>query len=273
VTNIEPAPPLTYEQASRILAKLADLEHPVVLVGGQALNFWASYYEDRVAALAEGAPYTSKDIDFLGSREAVKECARRLGGKAKLTTLDDMNTPNTGIVMFLDDDGNPRQIDFLGSLAGIPETYYESIEATIVDERDAPVATLRVMDPISCLKGRAHNVVYLPGYDNDHARNQLRAAILCAKEFGRDLLNQEPFAALKCNEHVFDIARYGAGPLVFVRYGIDVLGAVVEDAGMPEKFYTERLPRIRTAIDGAREKVRAAEERAATMRARKQDQS
>jgi hypothetical protein len=60
---------------------------------------------------------------------------------------------------------------------------------------------------------------------------------------------------------------------VFVRYGIDVLGAVVEDAGMPEKFYTERLPRIRTAIDGAREKVRAAEERAAAMRARKQDQS
>ena len=107
----EPAPPLSYEQASRILAKLADLEHPVVLVGGQALNFWASYYEDRVAELAAGAPYTSKDIDFLGSHEAVKECARRLGGKAKLATLDDMGTPNTGVVVFVDDDGHLRQID------------------------------------------------------------------------------------------------------------------------------------------------------------------
>lgn len=270
MTSTEPAPPLTYEQASRILAKLADLEHPVVLVGGQALNFWASFYEDRVAELAAAAPYTSKDIDFLGSQEAVKECAQRLGGKAKLTTLDDMNTPNTGVVVFLDDDGHLRQIDFLGSLAGIPETYYESIEATIVDEHDTPVATLRVMDPISCLKGRAHNVAFLPGYDTDHARNQLRASILCAKEFGRDLLKQDPFGALKSNEHVFDIARYGAGPLVYVRHGIDVLGAVVDDPGMAEKFYTERLPRARANVDRAREKLRAADARAEAIRTRKE---
>lgn len=270
MANAEPAPPLSYEQASRILAKLADLEHPVVLVGGQALNFWASYYEDRVAELAAGGPYTSKDIDFLGSHDAVRECARRLGGKAKLTTFDDMNTPNTGIVMFLDDDGHLRQIDFLGSLAGIPETYYESIEATIVDDADKPVATLRVMDPISCLKGRAHNVAYLPGYQNDHARNQLRAAILVAKEFCRDLLREDPFAALKCNEHVFDIARYGAGPFVFVRYGIDVLAAVVNDPGMPDKFYSERLPRVRANVERAREKLRAADARAEAVRANRQ---
>lgn len=256
MTNSEPAPPLTYEQASRILAKLADLEHPVVLVGGQALNFWASYYEDRVAELAAGAPYASKDIDFVGPHEAVKECARRLGGKAKLATLDD-HTPNTGIVVFVDDDGYLRQIDFLEGIAGVREAYYDSIEATIVDEHDTPVATLRVMDPISCLKGRAYNVAYLPNYDSDHALNQLRAAILCAKEFGRDLLKQDPFDTLKSNEHVFDIARYGAGPVVYARHNIDILGAIVDDAGMPEKFYTERWPRIRKIIERAREKVRA----------------
>jgi hypothetical protein len=269
VTDSEPAPPLSYEQASRILAKLADLAHPVVLVGGQALNFWASYYEDRVAELAAGAPYTSKDIDFVGSHEAVKECARRLGGKAKLATIDDMNTPNTGVVVFVDDDGYPRQIDFLDSVAGVRETYYESVEATIVDEHDAPVASLRVMDPISCLKSRSHNVAHLPGYQTEHALDQVRAAILCAKEFGRDLLKQDPFDALKSNEHVFDIARYDAGPLVYVRHGIDLLGAVVEDAGMPEKFYTERLPRIRAIIERIRDKARAAEARSEAVRARK----
>ncbi|MCA9675609.1 MAG: hypothetical protein KC464_11280 [Myxococcales bacterium] len=271
MTAPEPAPPLTYEQASRILAKLSDLEHPVVLVGGQALNFWANYYEARVAELAAGAPYMSKDIDFLGSHDAVSECARRLGGKAKLTTLDDMNTPNTGIVMFLDDDGHLRQIDFLGSLAGIPETYYESLDANILDANDATVAILRVMDPISCLKSRAHNVAYLPGYQTEHALNQLRAAILCAREFGRDLLAEDPFEALKCNEHVFGIARYGAGPFVYVRYGIDVLGAVVDDAGMPDAFYTERLPRVRANVERAREKLRAADARTEAFRARKND--
>lgn len=261
MADVEPAPPLSYEQASRILAKLANLEHPVVLVGGQALNFWASYYEESVAELAVNAPYTSKDIDFLGSHEAVKECARRLGGTARLATLDDMNTPNTGVVVFVDDDGHRRQIDFLGEVAGVRETYYESIDATIVDAHDTPVATLRVMDPISCLKGRAHNVAYLPGYQSEHALNQLCAAIFCAKEFGRDLLKQDPFETLRSNEHVFDIARWGAGPLVYARYNVDILGAVVEDAGMPEKFYTERLPRVRALIQRAREKARAAEAR------------
>ncbi|HEX2691480.1 MAG TPA: hypothetical protein VHN14_32940 [Kofleriaceae bacterium] len=241
-----------------------------MLVGGQALNFWASYYEDRVTELATGAPLTSKDIDFLGSRAAVTECARRLGGQAKLATFDDMNTPNTGIVFFVDDDGHPREIDFLGSVAGVQKTYYDSIEATIVDAQDTPVATLPVMDPISCLQGRAHNVAFLPGYQTDHARNQLRAAILCAREFGRDLLAGDPSDALKCNETIFDIALYGAGPLVYVHYGIDVFGAVVEDPGMPEKFYTERLPRVRANVERARQRVRAAHARAEVWRTRKE---
>lgn len=266
MTQEESVPPLSYEQASRILAKLADLEHPVVLVGGQALNFWASYYRDRVADLAAGGPYTSKDIDFLGSHDAVRECARRLGGKARLTTLDDSNTPSTGLVIFVDDDGHLRQIDFLGSLAGIPETYYESIEATIVSDNNELVATLRVMDAISCLKGRAHNVAYLRGYQDEHALQQLRAAILVAKEFCRDLLAEDPFAALKCNEHIFDIARYGAGPLVYARYGIDVMAAVLDAPGMPEKFYTERLPRVRANIERARERARLLELRSAALK-------
>lgn len=254
-----PAPPLTYEQASRVLAKLADL--PVVLVGGQAVSFWASYYARRASALAAGAPYASKDIDFIGSRLAVEECARRLHGTAKVATFDDANTPNTGVVVFVDDDGHQRQIDFLGSVAGVPETYYDSIEAAIVDEHAMPVATLHVMDPISCLKARAYNVVHLPGYQGEHALGQLRAATICAKEFGRDLLAQDPRAALKSNEHVFDIAGHDPGALVYVRYGIDVLEAVVDDPGMPEKFYTERLPRVRGLVQRAREKARAAEAR------------
>jgi len=33
------APPLTYRDTVRILARLQGLDHPIVLVGGQAVNF------------------------------------------------------------------------------------------------------------------------------------------------------------------------------------------------------------------------------------------
>ncbi|HEU4729667.1 MAG TPA: hypothetical protein VFT22_17350 [Kofleriaceae bacterium] len=59
----------------------------------------------------------------------------------------------------------------------------------------------------------------------------------------------------------FEIARYGAGVEVFTRFQIDVLEAVVDAPGMPEKFYTERLPRARAAVERARAKSLAVMER------------
>ena len=69
-------------------------------MGGQAVNFWASYYEHRVRELAIEAPFTSKDIDFCGDERTVRTCAERLGGKARVATFDDA-TPNSGTVVFL----------------------------------------------------------------------------------------------------------------------------------------------------------------------------
>ena len=77
----EIAPPLTYEKTTRVLARLAGAGE-FVLVGGQAVNFWAGMYEHVTPELADNGPYTSKDIDFAGSKEVVKECAVRLGGTA-----------------------------------------------------------------------------------------------------------------------------------------------------------------------------------------------
>ena len=74
---------LSYVDVRPVLAKIADLERDLVLVGGQAVNFWASYYERRVAELASEAPFTSNDIDFCGDQRAVRMCAERLNSLAK----------------------------------------------------------------------------------------------------------------------------------------------------------------------------------------------
>ena len=44
----------------------------MVLVGGQAINVWANLYLPRIEALRTAGPFTSKDVDFLGDKPAVK---------------------------------------------------------------------------------------------------------------------------------------------------------------------------------------------------------
>lgn len=83
---------LSYVDVRPVLAKIADLERDLVLVGGQAVNFWASYYERRVAELASEAPFTSNDIDFCGDQRAVRMCAERLPAAFRETRLPQMKT-------------------------------------------------------------------------------------------------------------------------------------------------------------------------------------
>jgi hypothetical protein len=243
---------LTYEDTKKVLAKLADLEHPIVLIGGQAVNFWASYYEDRRPSLKDTV-HASKDIDFAGSQKAVEECARRLGGTPRLATFDD-HCPNTGIVLFVDDDNFKHQIDFLGAPAGVEwdDLRQSAIEAQILDENGAVAATFSVMHPVRCLRSRATNVVKLPNYQSEHALNQLRAAIVCAREFLMDLLDDGDVKAVnKLNENIFDIPRWWGRPL-YDRYGIDVFDAVVVDDRLPLPFRTKRYPQMQAELERVR---------------------
>jgi hypothetical protein len=263
VSTIAPTPPLTYEQTTRVLARLAGVGD-IVLVGGQAVNFWAGMYEDTTPELADNGPYTSKDIDFAGSKEAVQECAARLGGRARLATLDD-HSPSTGLVLFVDEDGYERQIDFLGMVAGVEDkkVFDTSFLATILDENGQPASRFRVMHPEQCLESRLYNVAHL-GYHHTHGLNQLRAAILCAREFARER-EDYPTAKdlLRFNDRIISMARWGEGVLVYVRHGIDVMTAIVDADDLPEKFHTLRLPYAKEAVERARKKARAALARSA----------
>ena len=245
-------PPLTYEDTKKILAKLGDVR--VVLVGGQAVNFWASYFLSRLPSLAQHGPYASKDIDFAGGHDAVQESARRLGGHAKLATLDDMNTPNTGMVVFVDEDGYTRGIDFLSAPGGLTtaEVFDTSFPATITT--DGVEVTFRVMHPLLSLESRAHNVAYLPGYQTDHALGQLRAAILCARESVRDALDEgATHVGTRANERIFKLAAWRAGLVGYTNHGIDVFQAAIEQhPSLPKLFMSRRYPQMRQTIDRKR---------------------
>jgi hypothetical protein len=240
--------PLSYRDVEAMLIRLGDSTAGIVLVGGQAVNFWAEQYLRRAPELGTHAPYTSKDIDFCGTRAAVVECARRLGGRALLPTDFDP-TPNSGQVVFVDDAGAEHIIDFLVQPFGLDaaDVLRTSLPVEVLDDTGRPTgARFRVMHPERCLESRVHNVVGLPGYNTPRSLAQLRAAVVCTREFLRDLLaagHVRP--TLDLAERIFRFCQdHPRGRTIYERHGIDPFSAVFPDARLPPPFNEVRYPQM-----------------------------
>ena len=109
---------LSFDDIYQFIASLPDSEK-VTLVGGQALNFWAELYLGDDSELhRKYAPFTSADIDFFGSRNAVLECAEIWDGTAKLPEPFDVS-PNSGVIIASSGSETGLVIDFLSSVHGI----------------------------------------------------------------------------------------------------------------------------------------------------------
>jgi hypothetical protein len=243
-----------------ILVQLGTFSEAAVLVGGQAVNFWAEYYAGRVPQLARAAPFTSKDIDFCGGVRAVRLCAERLGGSAVLASMDDA-TPNVGIVSFEDGAGARHTIDFIDQPMGLTarEVHRTAIPVDVLDARGrATGARIRVMHPVLCMESRVHNTMALPSYDTPHALKQLRASILCAREFLRDLLDAgETRAVLKLIERIFAFCTSDRdGRRVQARHDVEPFDAVLDDDRLPERFRAVRFPQMRQELARRRARQR-----------------
>jgi hypothetical protein len=88
-----------------------------------------------VPALARAGPFASRDVDFCGDRRTVRQCAQRLGGHARVSTLDDA-TPNSGTVVFVDSKGVQRSLDILSAPFGLAasEVRDTAIAVDILDD-------------------------------------------------------------------------------------------------------------------------------------------
>ena len=245
------APPLSFDDAAKVLRHIGGLK--IVLVGGQAVNYWANRYAPGVRALHAGMPLTSKDIDFHGLRREVEECAKRIGGKAILASFDD-HTPNSGVVMFTDSLGHARKIDFLTSVAGVKDK--EVMSTAVPFTVPGAKGEVRVMHPVLCLESRAHNVARLPGYDTRQGRKQLRAAIFCARAFIAETLAEDsPRSALKLSERIFKFCLTPVAISLALDKRIDVFRAVRPHRDLPLKFRRCRYLQMRVEIERARSRA------------------
>jgi hypothetical protein len=223
-----------------VLVRLGRALPELVLVGGQAVNYWAMRYRDGTEELA-GGPFTSKDIDLHGSRDIVPICAEVLNGEFRLPTMDDVQV-SAGLVLYTDRNGVARQLDILNLVHGLDET---SIRQTAVSVPLADGTEVRVMHPLLCMQSRVHNVMTLSSkYDTPHGLRQLRASIVCLREYVIEMLDKggDPREALNIHKTTFRFCTAQIARRLFRTKGIDPFDAVRPHPRLPGNFGTKCYP-------------------------------
>jgi hypothetical protein len=239
--------PLTPEDVQKILSICSPRG---LLVGGQALAFWADHLQvERPVSLVSGV---TADADFIGDSVLAKDLARRLGWQIWIPALDD-STPRTGKVTYRTRSGQVKQVDFLSGVIGLTT---KDLIRRAIDMEMPDIGHLRVIHPIDLLDSRIQNLHLLPEKRNGIAQAHLAVGV--ARAFIRqEVATRDERAGLKLLERVADIANDIGAVRVFLLYGIDPLKAVpLEDFRTTSSLHKIRWPQIVAEVSEKRESLR-----------------
>jgi hypothetical protein len=232
-----------YDAVEPLLAEVQGLQ--LVLVGGQALNFWAGFFGARGRLPSRSEPLTSKDLDFVGPPDAARAFAERLGAAMRLADMDHA-TANYAVVQCRDGAGRELQVDFLDRLCGVDPRDLEDTALTVspLDESRGGLV-FRVIHPVVCMESRLSNCVELPKYQDAHGKEQAVVSIACARAMLLELLDAgHTGAASSLNERIFRFRMGRTGRKAAERYALDCFDAVVVDDRLPERFRDTRYPQM-----------------------------
>jgi hypothetical protein len=241
--------PLTPEDVQKILSICSP--HGL-LVGGQALAFWADHLQvERPANLVSGV---TADADFIGDSVLAKNLGKRLGWETWIPALED-STPQTGKVTHRTKSGAVKQVDFLSGVVGLTT---KDLARRAVEMEVPDIGHLRVIHPIDVLDSRIQNLHLLPEKRTDAGIAQARLAVDVARAFIRqEVATRGERAGLKLLERIADIASDIAAVRVFLLYGIDPLEAVpLEDFRTTSALHKVRWPQIVAEVSEKRETLR-----------------
>jgi hypothetical protein len=241
--------PLTPEDVRKILSICSPRG---LLVGGQALAFWADHLRvERPANLVSGV---TADADFIGNSALAKDLARHLGWQIWIPALDD-STPQTGKVTHRTKNGEVKQVDFLSGVVGLTT---KDLARRAIEMEVPNIGLLRLIHPIDLLDSRIQNLHLLPEKRTDAGIAQAGLAVDVARAFIRqEVATRDERAGLKLLERVADIAADMAAVRVFLLYGVDPLKAVpLDDFRTTSALHKVRWPQIVAEVGEKRESLR-----------------
>jgi hypothetical protein len=169
------------EQFTAVLGACEKAGHPLVLIGGQAVYFWALRYVDTETSLEQSRPFTSSDIDFFGGRTDVLRLAEKLGQPAEFPPAHAL-TSLAGMIPLPIGDAK-SSVEFVRHVAGVKAGDISKFAV----ERDLNGTKIRVLDPISMLIGKTNLALTV---DQKQRRDSahLRILVVCTRAFLRETL-------------------------------------------------------------------------------------
>lgn len=170
----EPSTALRISDFFEIFSKSEDGDSPVV-VGGQSVNLWSEYYLSKgVTELAEFMPFTSKDLDLIGS-DGILERLHNVH-KGKLLRAEPRG-PALGRLDIVRKDGSPLRVEVLHSVKGL-----DAKDLSKTMELQVEGASARVLMPHVILKAKIENVNSIPQQGRNDVKH-VRMMILCVHSF------------------------------------------------------------------------------------------
>lgn len=170
------------DQFSEILKVRDAAGKPYILIGGQAVNYWAERYLEREPQLKSLGPFTSADIDFNGTAADVRRIAEQLAltpaypPKVMMTAL-------AGVIPLRIGD-EPSNIEIVRRVPGISAELDDfAIEAKWGDKN------IRVLNPISLLASKLELVATV-AQDQRHDVLHLKILTPCVRAFLEQVLEQ-----------------------------------------------------------------------------------
>ena len=129
-----------------------DGSEPPVIVGGHAVNLWSMYFlATGVAGLEHFLPFTSKDLDLVGTMDLLNRLHLRLKGKL---TRSEPRSPVLGRLVIPSPNGDDLTVEVLHTVKGLN---FKELERTI-DLQTGGVFG-RVLIPQLVLKAKIENAV------------------------------------------------------------------------------------------------------------------
>jgi len=225
-----------------------------LLVGGQALAFWAQRYEVEPPDVL--ITHITRDADFLGGRDVARSMVRQLDGwDIYEPGFDDVTSQTAKLAKTVG--LGVKQIDFMANIVGLDNSKI-SKRAPVIELEDG--TSLSILHPIDVLASRFHNLASLPSKRTPEGIAQAQLAISVAREFlqdSRSVGTQKDM--LGWVEDVIELAQNKRLEMVASKYNISLLAAIPLQAIESPEFHSRRWPQV----------LKYAEERARLMEKRK----